>query len=139
MKKLLRSALSEGSNRVNNINVTNNKLLYLQCLHDEQSCMEGMTLNSWIAPAICNKYLNIDIFISNLPSHQRSKVLLISIIVSISVCKYKFIGVRLRELLRSIKSWNGIQLYAPKVLLKRYPAPDNNLWLCRNFLNLNIC
>ncbi len=119
--------------------IIRNKILLLQCLHNEQSCVRGMTLNFWLAQAICNKYLNIDIFISNLPSHRRSKVIPISIIICISVCKVKFMGVRLRELPRSIKSWNGIQLYAPKVFPKGYPTPDNNLWLCRNSLNQYIC
>ena len=117
----------------------NEKYLSLLCLHKEQSCVEGMTLNFWIAQAICNKYLNIDVFTPNLPSHRRSKVLPISIIISISVCKFKFTGVRLREWPRSIKSWVGSQLCAPKVFPQGYPTPDNNLWLCRNFLNLNIC
>jgi hypothetical protein len=115
------------------------KYLSLQCLHKEQSCVEGMTLNFWIIQAIWNKSFNIDIFIPNLPPHRRSRLNPISIIISISVCKYKFTGVRLREWPRSIKSWVGSQLCAPKVFPQGYPTPDNDLWLCRNILNQYIC
>ena len=115
------------------------KNVSLQCLHEEQSCVKGMKLNSWQSQAIWNKSFNIDRLIPNLPSHRRSRVRPINIIISISVCKYKFTGVRLRELPRSIKSWVGTQLCAPKVFPQGYPTPDNNLWLCRNFLNQNIC
>lgn len=108
-------------------------------LYNEQSCLKGMTLNFWLAQAICNKYLNIDLFIPNLPSHRRSRVTGISIIISISVCEFKFTGVRLRELPRSIKSWNGIRLLAPKVFPKGYFTPDNNLWLCRKLINHYTC
>lgn len=117
----------------------NENYIFLHCLHGEKSCVEGMTLNFWIAQAICNKYLNIDLFIPNLPSHRRSRVAGISIIISISVCKFKFTGVRLREWPRSIKSWVGSQLCAPKVFPKGYSTPDNNLWLCRKFLNHYTC
>lgn len=117
----------------------NEKYLSLQCLYKEQSCVKGMKLNSWQSQAIWNKSFNIDIFIPNLPSHRRSRVRPINIIISISVCKYKFTGVRLREWPRSIKSWVGSRLCAPKVFSQGYLTPDNNLWLCRNFLNHNIC
>jgi hypothetical protein len=116
----------------------NDKYLSLQCLHKEQSCVKGMTLNFWIIQAIWNKSFNIDIFIPNLPSHWRSRLIPISIITSISVCKYKFTGVRLREWPRSIKSWVGSRLCAPKVFPKGYPTLDNDLWLCRKFINQNI-
>ncbi len=117
----------------------NEKYLPLQCLYKEQSCVKGMKFKSWISQAICNKSFNIDIFISNLPSHRRSRVIPINIITSISVCKFKFTGVRLREWPRSIKNWVGSRLCAPKVFPQGYPTPDNDLWLCRNFLNHNIC
>ena len=117
----------------------NEKYLSLQRLYKEQSCVKGMTLNFLIIQAIWNKSFNIDIFIPNLPSHRRSRIISISIIISISVCKYKFTGVRLREWPRSIKNWVGSRLCAPKVFPQGYPTPDNDLWLCRNFLNHYIC
>ncbi len=117
----------------------NEKYLSLPCLYKEKSCVKGMKLNSGQSQAIWNKYFNIDIFILNLPSHRRVSVCSINIIISISVCKFKFTGVRLREWPRSIKNWTGSQWYAPKVFPQGYLTPDNGLWLCRSFLNQNIC
>jgi hypothetical protein len=114
-------------------------LLTSHCLLEEKSCFKGMTLNFWTIQAIWNKSINIVIFIPNLPPHLRSKVVTNNIIIGISVCKYKFTGVRLRERPRSIKSWVGSQLCAPKVFPQGYSTPDNDLWLCRNYLNNNIC
>ena len=110
------------------------KYISLKCLHKEQSCVKGMRLNCWQSKAIWNKSFNIEIFIPNLPSHRRSRVSPVKIIMCISVCEFKFTGVRLRKWPRSIKSWVGIQLCAPKVFPQGYPTPDNDLWLCRNFL-----
>lgn len=116
----------------------NKKCLYLRCLYKELSCVKGMMLNFWISSAIWNKSFNIDIFIPNLFSFSRRRIFPISII-SISVCKFKFTGVRLRECPRSNKSWGGSWLSAPKVSPIGYPALDNNLWLYRNYLNRTIC
>lgn len=119
--------------------IEKHKILSLQRLSDERSCTKGMKLNLWIIQAIWNIYLNIDISIPNLPSNMRSRIIPVNIISSISVCEFKLLGVRLRELPRSIKSWGGTWLFAPKVFPKGYPAPDNNLWLCRNLLIRTIC
>ncbi len=117
--------------------LTIEKFINLQRLRDEQSCTKGMVLNSWAFQAICNKCFNVKSFIPDLPTHSRSRIVPIYIITSISVCKFKLMGVRLREWPRSSKSWDGSRLCAPKVFPQGCPTPDNNLWLCRNQL-LNI-
>ena len=125
-------------------------LLPLKCFQNEKSCLEGTKLNLWyiqmnwnnLFNANCNKRFNIDSFITILTFPVKRKVVVaisITINSSISGNKVKFFGVRLRELPRSIKSWSGIRLFAPKVFPKGYLAPDNNLWLCRNLLKQYIC
>lgn len=115
------------------------KSISLLCLYKEHSCIKGMKLISWDSQAIWTKSINIDTLIPNRHSNRRSRVFPINSIICISVCKVKLIGVRLRDWLRSIKSWIGSRLFAPKVSPKGYPTPDNNLWLCRIYSNYKIC
>lgn len=115
------------------------------------TCLRGMELNLLHFQIICIKCFNpncIKLFnIDSFNTFLTSPVKRNKIVDAMNVCfsssitgnKYKFLGVRLRYLPRSIKSWSGSQLFAPKVLPKGYPAPDCNLWLCRKLVKFNIC
>lgn len=81
--------------------------------------MEGMMFKSWHSQVIWNKSFNIEIFIPNLPPRRRRRVCTINIITSISVCKFKFIGVRLRRCL--VVSKVGL---APSCVRQRFFRKD---------------